>query len=117
MGIGDGEMPLRGVVRGGCSRAAKGMDGESEETRVLVRVFDLDRVQRAGEGVLARRAGVVGDLDASALEGGVMEEVEIGGLVEAVVWRQVVVQVGEEGHERDLAGLLRHGGQESRIKN
>jgi len=97
VGVGGGEMPLRGVVGGCYGRAGEGIDGDGEETRVLVRMLNFDRVQWAGEGVLAGRAGVVRNLDAGPWERGVVEEVDIGALVEAVVRRQVVVHVGEAG--------------------
>ena len=109
--VGRGEVPLRGVLVGtrclAAIRAAEAVNGQGEETRVLVRVFDADCVQlwyhwvssslpAAGtwllttrEGILLRRPRVVRDFNTPALLNGVVVEVDIGALVEAVVWRTV----------------------------
>jgi hypothetical protein len=114
--VGRGEVPLRGDLVGTgrptVIRVAEAVDGQGEEARVLVRVLDADCVQLwyhwvssslpvAGtwllttrEGILLRRPGVVRDFDAPALLDGVVVEVDIGALVEAVV-RRLVSRRGE----------------------
>lgn len=117
-GVGRGKAPLRAVLLRSARRtgalAGEAVDGEGEEARVLVRVVDADRVELAGEGILLWRARMVRDLDAARPPYGVVVEVDVGALVEAVVRRllvgrgDVVVHVGEEGQQRHLALLRRH---------
>jgi hypothetical protein len=55
---------------------------------MLVVVVDFHEVQVASEGILVRRACVVGDLDAPAAVVRIFIQIEVGGLGETVMrWR------------------------------
>jgi len=66
-----------------------------------VGVGDATRIDVAVEGILVRRAGVVGDFDATGMSRGVVVDVEVGCFVKAMQQRpyrwlcEVIVDVCE----------------------
>ena len=127
-------MPLRQVVLVTIAALApEGVNGDGEETWMLVRLLDLDRVQvcvhahvsseptlevyssKAGrtarKGILLWSSSMIRNLYPALLLQWVVVQVYVGSLVEAVVWRLLrgradeVMDVGKAG--TPLSGLLK----------
>lgn len=78
------------------------VDFEGEQDRLLVRKVHLSFLETAGESILIRRAGMIGDLELGLLAVGTVIEVQIAAPSKAMMrglgrWvGEVVVHVGEE---------------------
>ena len=85
------------------------VDCQSEEGGLLVRVGYTRCIQVAREGILVRRAGMVGDLKFGGISGWVMVDVDIAPPTETTVWRfrrwegESVVDVCEAGSNVSLS--------------
>lgn len=79
------------------------VDFEGEQDRLLVRKVHLSFLETAGESILIRRAGMIGDLELGLLAVGTVIEVQIAAPSKAMMrglgrWvGEVVVHVGEAG--------------------
>ncbi len=74
---------------------------QCEASGMLVAILRSDEIERAGESILLRCPGMVGYFKLGVMGGGVMVDVQVAALAEAVVWwftagvREVVVNIGE----------------------
>jgi len=79
----------------------EGVCVKCESSGMLVAVLQSDEIEGAGEGILLRCPGMVGYFELGLMGGGVVVDVQVAALAEAVVWRfttgvgQVVVNIGE----------------------
>ena len=88
------EMPLLLILD-------EGVCLEREPGGMLVAVLYPDKIEGAGEGILLRCPGMVGYFKLGVMGGGVVVDVQVAALAEAVVWwfttgvGEVVVNIGE----------------------